>query len=169
MSDQIKKGIAIVPGSFDPITLGHVDIVKRALEKYESVVLAIMINPKKNYMFTMNQRERIAKAALSEFSNVRVVTSDGMLWKLAEELGADAIVKGYRNNVDYEYEMKMAEFNSRHNPKARTVLLKADQSLTTLSSTLLREKIAKSESIDAYLPKPAADKIIDILKKRETK
>ena len=128
-----------------------------------------MINDQKRYLFTLQEREEIARLALSGIENITVISSDGMLWKLAEELGADAIVKGYRNNVDYEYEMKMAEFNSRHNPKARTVLLKADQSLTTLSSTLLREKIAKSESIDAYLPKPAADKIIDILKKRETK
>ena len=163
------KKIAIVPGSFDPITNGHIDILRRAAAEYETVYLAVMINDQKRYLFTLQEREEIARLALSGIENITVISSDGMLWKLAEELGADAIVKGYRNNVDYEYEMKMAEFNSRHNPKARTVLLKADQSLTTLSSTLLREKIAKSESIDAYLPKPAADKIIDILKKRETK
>jgi len=163
------KTVAIVPGSFDPITYGHIDIAKRAAKDYDIVYLAVMINDQKRYLFTLQEREEIARLALSGIENITVISSDGMLWKLAEELGADAIVKGYRNNVDYEYEMKMAEFNSSHNPKARTVLLKADQSLTTLSSTLLREKIAKSESIDAYLPKPAADKIIDILKKRETK
>ncbi|MBR4013487.1 MAG: pantetheine-phosphate adenylyltransferase [Clostridia bacterium] len=164
-----EKTVAIVPGSFDPITYGHIDIAKRAAKDYDIVYLAVMINDQKRYLFTLQEREEIARLALSGIENITVISSDGMLWKLAEELGADAIVKGYRNNVDYEYEMKMAEFNSRHNPKARTVLLKADQSLTTLSSTLLREKIAKSESIDAYLPKPAAYKIIDILKKRETK
>ena len=163
------KTVAIVPGRFDPITYGHIDIAKRAAKDYDIVYLAVMINDQKRYLFTLQEREEIARLALSGIENITVISSDGMLWKLAEELGADAIVKGYRNNVDYEYEMKMAEFNSSHNPKARTILLKADQSLTTLSSTLLREKIAKSESIDAYLPKPAADKIIDILKKRETK
>ena len=161
-----EKTVAIVPGSFDPITYGHIDIAKRAAKDYDIVYLAVMINDQKRYLFTLQEREEIARLALSGIENITVISSDGMLWKLAEELGADAIVKGYRNNVDYEYEMKMAEFNSSHNPKARTILLKADQSLTTLSSTLLREKIAKSESIDAYLPKPAADKIIDILKKK---
>ena len=135
-----EKTVAIVPGSFDPITYGHIDIAKRAAKDYDIVYLAVMINDQKRYLFTLQEREEIARLALSGIENITVISSDGMLWKLAEELGADAIVKGYRNNVDYEYEMKMAEFNSRHNPKARTVLLKADQSLTTLSSTLLREK-----------------------------
>lgn len=163
MSEQIKKGIAIVPGSFDPITLGHIDIVKRALEKYETVVLAIMINPKKNYMFTMIQRERIAQAALSEFSNVRVVTSDGMLWKLAFELNACAIVKGYRDEKDLVYEKEMAEFNFEHNPNAPTVLLKASDSFEHISSTVVRERIKNGEDLIKFLPAKAIDEVNKII------
>ena len=73
MNAPIKERIALIPGSFDPITYGHIDIVKRALDEYDTVIVAIMINPNKKYMFTMQQRERIAKAALSEFTNVKVI------------------------------------------------------------------------------------------------
>lgn len=165
MSEKIKKGIAIVPGSFDPITIGHVDIVKRALEEYETVFLAIMINPKKNYMFTMQQRERIAKAALSEFPRARVITSDGMLWKLALDLNACAIVKGYRDEKDLAYEKEMAEFNLAHNPNAPTILLKASDSFEDISSTVVRERLRNGEDLKRFLPDKAIDEINKIIAK----
>ena len=105
------KRIAIVPGSFDPITYGHVDVIRRASELYDEVVVAVMINHAKAYLFTMEQRERLARIATASMERVRVLSSDGMLWKLAKDLGACAIVKGYRNEVDLAYEKKMAEFN----------------------------------------------------------
>lgn len=154
-----NKKIAVVPGSFDPITNGHIDIVKRALEKYDIVYLAVMINPSKKYMFTLEQREKIAAAALKDLKNVRVISSDGMLWELALSLNACAIVKGYRNETDLKYEMEMAEFNNSHNPNAPTVLLKSDEELTNLSSTKIREMILKGQSLDKYLPSSAIDEI----------
>ena len=163
MSEKLIKGIAVVPGSFDPITLGHVDIVKRALEKYETVVLAIMINPKKNYMFTMEQRERIAKAALSKFPRARVITSEGMLWKLALDLGACAIVKGYRDEKDLAYEEEMAQFNFEHNPNAPTVLLRSADDLELVSSTVVRERIRNGEDLKKLLPQSAIDEINKII------
>ena len=160
------KTVAIVPGSFDPITYGHIDIARRAAELYETVYLAVMINAQKTYMFNIEERKSIAQAAVSDIPNVTVISSEGMLWKLAEELSADAIVKGYRNAVDYEYETKMAEFNEAHNPMAKTVLLKADRTLEALSSTTVRAKIEKNESISDYLPAPAASLISQILSTR---
>ena len=159
------NGLAIVPGSFDPITNGHIDLVKRALEKYDEVVLAIMINPTKKYMFTMEQRKDIAEAALSSLERVRVVTSDGMLWQLAEELNAVAIVKGYRNDVDLAYEKEMANFNLAHNPNAPTLLLKADDNLFDLSSTRVRERILSGQSLDGLLPREAISQINRIVPK----
>ncbi len=157
------KTVAIVPGSFDPITNGHIDIAKRAAEKYDIVYLAVMVNPKKQYMFTIEQRENIAKKAVSEIKNVSVISSEGMLWKLAQDLHADAIVKGYRNAIDYEYEMNMARFNHEHYPLAETVLLKANDKLVQMSSTLLREKINNNESFEDCLPPAAADEVKRIL------
>ena len=98
-----NKRIAIVPGSFDPITYGHIDIVQRAAEEYDHVYLAVMINREKSYMFTIEQRKRIALAAVAKLPNVEVISSEGMLWELAKELQACTIVKGYRNEVDLNY------------------------------------------------------------------
>lgn len=159
------KTIAVVPGSFDPITYGHIDIVKRAAELYGKVYVAVMVNEQKKYLFTIEEREHIARLATEDIPSVEVVSSTGMLWRLTEELCADAIVKGYRNDVDYEYEQKMAVFNTEHNPNAKTVLLKASDGLELLSSTAVREKISRSESIDGLLPPKAADAVKDILSK----
>ncbi len=161
------KSIAVVPGSFDPITNGHIDIVKRAADAYDIVYLAVMINDQKKYMFDMEQRKAIAQACLEDIPNVSVVSSDGMLWQLAKELCADAIVKGYRNDIDYEYEQKMAQFNYEHNPSAPTVLLKADEKLEELSSTAIRERLNNGSSIDGFLPDVAVKMIYQYLGKKE--
>ena len=163
MNAPIKKRIALIPGSFDPITYGHIDIVKRALDEYDAVIVAIMINPNKKYMFTMQQRERIAKAALAEFPDVKVISSEGMLWKLALDLNACAIVKGYRNEKDLEYENEMARFNTEHNPNAHTVLFKSSEELENISSTKAREKILNGESLKKLLPDAAIEEINKII------
>ena len=159
-----NKTVAVVPGSFDPITYGHIDIVRRAALEYDKVYLAVMINDQKQYMLTLEQREAIARAALSELENVEVISSGGMLWQLTLDLCADAIVKGFRNNTDYEYEMKMAEFNKEHNPLAKTVLLPADASLTDVSSTEVRRRISAGSPIDDMLPPSAAQMLSEILR-----
>ena len=160
-----SKRIAIVPGSFDPITYGHIDIVKRAAAEYDTVYLAVMINDSKKYMFDMTQREAIAGACLDDIANVKVISSSGMLWELARDLGAVAIVKGYRNSVDYEYEQKMAEYNREHYPNADTVLLKADSSLENLSSTVVRQRILNGDTLEGYLPQAALALIEEYLQK----
>lgn len=161
------KTVAIVPGSFDPITYGHIDIVKRAADLYDTVYLAVMINDQKKYMFDIEERELIARVALENIDNVTVISSKGMLWKLAEELQADAIVKGYRNQTDYDYEIKMAEFNAEHNPNAKTVLLEAKENLEFVSSTLVRQAISENNTLDRFLPNKAAVKIKEILLAKE--
>ena len=147
--------IAIVPGSFDPITYGHMDLVQRAAMEYDKVYLAVMINREKQYLFSLEQRKQIAEAAVGHLANVEVISSEGMLWKLAEDLNACAIVKGFRNQTDLLYEEKMAEYNLAHNPNAKTILLEARNDLLSISSTLVREKIAQGESLTDYLPAKA--------------
>ena len=150
MNDK-GQTVAIVPGSFDPITLGHIDIAKRAQGLYDKVYLAVMINKDKKYMFSSEQRLSLAKVALED-TGIEVIYSEGMLWELCRDLSADAIVKGYRNEIDLEYEQAMAKFNEEHYPKAKTILLKANESLVSLSSTVVRNKIIEGEDIGDIVP-----------------
>ena len=106
-------------------------------------------------MFTLEERREIAKAALSKIENVEVISSDGMLWQLAKDLGAVAIVKGYRNEKDLAYEEEMARYNLAHNPNAPTQLLQSSEKLVSLSSTAVRERILSGLSLTGYLPEKA--------------
>ena len=162
----MKKDIAIVPGSFDPITNGHLFLIKEAAKEYKTVYVAVMINADKKYMFDIEERKSIAEAATKNISNVKVIMSEGWLWELAIELKADAIVKGYRNEKDFEYEQVMAKFNEEHAPNAKTILLKTDPNLKDLSSTLIREKISQGESLDEFLPHNAIKEIQKILNQK---
>ena len=128
-----KEKIAIVPGSFDPITFGHIYVIKEALKKFDTVYVAVMINKEKNYMFSLDERKRIVEAALSTDS-VKVISSEGWLWELAVELNATGIVKGYRNDSDLAYELEMASFNEKHAPNAKTFLIKTDSVFEKISS-----------------------------------
>ena len=161
-----QQRIAVVPGSFDPMTNGHISIVKKALELYDHVYVAVMINDKKKYMFSLEDREEIARACLDGMDNVSVISSRDWLWHLCAELGACAIVKGYRNEEDLKYENEMAQFNKEHYPKADTILIKADETMTTLSSTLIRKKILSGEALFEYLPAKAIE-IINTIKPKE--
>ena len=153
-----KYKLGIVPGSFDPITVGHVDVILRAKELCESVVVAVMINSEKKYMFTLEERKIIAEAALRGIDGVEVISSGGMLYELANKLSADAIVKGVRNERDREYELSMAEYNSAR-CSATTVLLDADPALTDVSSTAVRALIEEGSPLDTLLPETAINEI----------
>lgn len=159
--------IGIVPGSFDPITNGHVDIARRASELCDRVYLAVMINDKKRYMFSMAERKKIAEAALIELENVEVICSDGMLWQLAKELGAEVIIKGVRNEADREYELEMAKYNTEHAPNTATLLLDCREELSSLSSTLVRDLLENGKSIDEFLPEEACLEVKRILSERK--
>ena len=164
MSDA--KRIAIVPGSFDPITNGHLYLIEKAAAEYDRVFVAVMINPEKKYMFTIEQRKSIAEACVDGMENVEVISSEGWLWELAKSLGACAIVKGYRNEIDLEYERKMAEFNEEKYPQAKTVLIKAEDDLSQLSSTVVRNLILSENSFDKLVPQKAIYEIQRIIKQK---
>ena len=146
--------IALIPGSFDPITLGHVNIIERAAKMFDKVVVAVMINDSakyheelssKQYMFTMEERLEIARLSVSHIENVEVIARTGMLIDLFDEIEATAIVKGVRSSADLEYEMIHAKWNKAHNDRAETLFLPADESLTAVSSTLIREYIKNGD------------------------
>lgn len=158
-----KYKVGIVPGSFDPITVGHLDIIKRASELCGKVYVAVMINDQKKYMFSLDERKEIAAAAVADVKNAEVISSSGMLWMLARELCADAIIKGVRNETDRAYELEMEKYNSAHNPDAKTVLLDASDGLSDVSSTRIRKLIEGKRSLDGYVPEGSVDVINKII------
>ena len=162
MSSQKKYRTGIVPGSFDPITRGHLDIIKRASQLCDKVYVAVMINDAKKYMFSIEERTRIVAAACKGIENAEVISSTGMLYELADRLSANAIIKGVRNEIDRAYELEMAKFNEEHCPAAKTVLLDADKTLDTISSTLVREKILSGDDIFDIVPDEACEEIKNI-------
>ena len=147
--------IAIVPGSFDPMTIGHINIIERAAQLFDKVYVAVMINNTKEYMFTREQRTDIARLSVAHLSNVEVIFDDGMLWELALRLDANAIVKGIRDYKDYQYEFEMAQFNFKRNPKAQTVFLPCDEGAREISSTVVRDRIAHGKDISDIISKNA--------------
>jgi pantetheine-phosphate adenylyltransferase len=164
--------IALIPGSFDPITLGHVNIIERAAKMFDKVVVAVMINDSakydktlssKQYMFTMEERLEIARLSVSHIENVEVIARSGMIIDLFDELSATAIVKGIRNAADLEYEMIHAKWNKAHNDSAETLFLPADESLTSVSSTRVRELIGSGDH--EALRGIMSDKALEYLKK----
>lgn len=153
--------IVLVPGSFDPMTLGHVNVVERAAAIFDQVVVAIMINDQKQYRFSLAQRETLAACSCAHLPNVRVITDDGMLIDLVDKIGADAIIKGVRTVEDFQYEQKMAYWNREHNEKAETLYLPCDPRFSDLSSTRVRQCLETSSPLDGLLTRPAIEKLVE--------
>ena len=151
--------IAIVPGSFDPMTLGHRDIVERAAKLFDRVIVAIMINPEKKGRFTFAERKKIAELTLADIPQANVITADGYLADLAAALKAVAIVKGVRNTDDFVYEQDMAAFNHDRNPVTETLYLPAYSGLADVSSTYARDLIDKGFPLDGILANEAIEYI----------
>ena len=154
----------VVPGSFDPFTLGHLDVVKRASKLFDKVYVAIMVNSAKNGTFDFATRKKIAVVSCEELKNVEVITADGLLCDLVKALGACAIVKGIRNSADAEYELNLAGMNRFIDSSVETVFLPSKQEYAFVSSSFVREMM-KFERPIIGLVHPDAIKIIDSAKK----
>lgn len=156
--------LAILPGSYDPMTLGHLDLVERALLEYDEAVVAVMVNPQKHTLFDMDTRVAIAKKTVEHLPRVRVIADTGMLIDLFDRLRADAVCKGYRNQKDYDYEMEMARWNEAHNPRFRTVLYPAADSLRSISSTEVRTRLQTGEGLTGLVHPKAVPMILEQMK-----
>lgn len=146
-----NKKTALICGSFDPITLGHLDIVKRTSLLFDTVYLTAFINPEKKYCFTQEQRLAFMKNACADIPNVICGFDTGMVCDYVRNNNIDCIVKGIRNEKDLIYEAKMADFNREHSGRD-TLLLVSSSELSECSSTLVRETLEKGGSPDSLLP-----------------
>ena len=141
----------ILPGSYDPVTLGHLALIKKASEEYDEVYAVIFVNPEKEYTFSLDDRVRMLFLATDDLPNVMVSYSNGFVIDYMREHGIDKIIKGYRNDTDLEYERRQAEYNLRYGGY-ETILLPAESGFEGISSTEARRRIENGENLDDVLP-----------------
>jgi pantetheine-phosphate adenylyltransferase len=147
---------AVYPGSFDPITLGHVDIIKRICSKFSEVHLAISESLDKSYMFTPQEREAMIKASLPNIDNLYFHINSGLTIDFAKSIGANIIVRGLRVVSDFEYEMVMANMNKKLNSEIETLIVFANPEFNFVSSRLVKE-VAKHKGNLLGLVPPAVE------------
>jgi len=156
---------AIYPGSFDPVTNGHLDIIERACKLFDDVVVAILLNPGKQPMFSIEERVAMLGDVLnSTFPRAKIDTFDGLLVDYAVEKKAQAIVRGIRAISDYEYELQMALMNRRLRPDVETVFLMSAEENSYLSSRLVKEIFSLGGSIKGLVP----DVVIERMKQKSS-
>ena len=151
--------IAIYPGSFDPVTLGHLNIIKRASQCFEKVIVCVMINSKKTGMFTPEERVEMLRQTTARFPNVEVDFSDELLAAYAKRRDAHVLVKGLRAVSDYEYEVQMAVINRKLNPDLETMFLASSEKYTYLSSTIVKEMARYGCNLADFLPREIIDEV----------
>jgi pantetheine-phosphate adenylyltransferase len=144
--------VAIYPGSFDPLTNGHVDIIERGARLFDRIVVAMLVNMNKSPLFTLHERVDIAREVFASYANVEVDTFDGLLVDYAERKKAGVIVRGLRAISDFEYEMQMALMNRRLRPEVETVFMMPAEPYTYVSSRLVKEIVALGGSVKGLVP-----------------
>ncbi|MFL0352312.1 pantetheine-phosphate adenylyltransferase [Xanthomarina sp. GH4-25] len=142
---------ALFPGSFDPLTLGHYDIIKRGVQLFDEVVIAIGINADKNYMFTLEERKKFIEEAFKEEPKVKVVTYKGMTIDFCKEIDAEFILRGLRNPADFEFEKAIAHTN-RMLSKIETIFLLTAASTSYISSSIVRDVIRNKGDYSVLVP-----------------
>lgn len=145
--------IAICPGSFDPITLGHLNIIRRTSRIFDKVVVCIMVNATKTSpMFSLDERADMVRRAVAKYPNVEVETSNGLLAEYAKQFEGAVVVKGLRAASDFEYEFQMDLINKNINPKLETMFLTASGKYTFLSSSVVREMAKYGADLTGLVP-----------------
>ena len=153
---------AVYPGTFDPITNGHIDIIERAAQMFDVVVVALAVNSAKKTLFTEQERFALAEQSLAGFPNVRVMRCSGLIVEFARQQGAIAIVRGLRAVSDFEYELQMALMNRKMTPEINTIFLMPHERYTYLNSSIIRE-LARygSPTVREFVPAVVADALVE--------
>ena len=144
--------LAIYPGSFDPVTHGHLDVLQRAAKLFDEVVIAVALNVQKSSLFTTEERIAMLQEAARPLPNVRVASFSGLLMEYARELGATVVVRGLRAVSDFEFEFQMALMNRKLEPGVETIFLMPKEELTYLSSRIVKEIARLGGNVGAFVP-----------------
>ncbi len=155
---------AIYPGSFDPVTYGHIDIIKRASKLFDRLIIGVLINKAKTPLFSADERVNMIKAVTADIPNVEVLCYDGLMVDFAKQCGVTAVVRGLRAVTDFEYELQMAQMNSALYDDIETVFLTTSTEYAYLSSSNVREVAAFGGDISRFVPPYVADMTMDKFK-----
>ena len=155
--------IGVYPGTFDPITLGHMDIIARGAKLVDSLIIGVATNPSKSPLFTLEERVAHVRRETAAIANVEVVAFDALLMHFAEAQGASMIIRGLRAVADFEYEFQMAGMNQQLNQDIETVFLMADVALQPIASRLVKEIASYGGAIEKFVPPMIAVEVQDRL------
>ncbi|MDI6715931.1 MAG: pantetheine-phosphate adenylyltransferase [Actinomycetota bacterium] len=155
--------IAVVPGSFDPITSGHLDIIKRATKLYNKVIIGVVVNPYKTPLFSLEQRVNMVKDAVRDYKEIEVFSFDGLLVEFVKMHGARVIIRGLRAITDFEHEFQMAQLNRKLKPDIETVFMMASPEYAYLSSSAVKEIARYKGDISGLVPPNVEKTLRDIL------
>jgi pantetheine-phosphate adenylyltransferase len=158
--DSMKK-IAVYPGSFDPITNGHIDIIKRGLRMFDELIILIAYNPNKKTLFSVNERLEMIQEVIKDCNNIRVDSFDGLLVDFVKKIGANVILRGLRALSDFEYEFQLALINRRLNRDIETVFLMTGYKWFYTSSTIINEAASLGGSVKGLVPDIVNQKLLE--------
>ena len=160
----MNKGIAIYPGSFDPPTNGHLDLIQRGSSIFEELVVAILRNSEKSPMFSLAERLEMLRELTADLPNVRIDTFGGLMVEYAKSIDAMCVLRGIRAVSDYEYELQMALMNRRLQPQVETVFLLAGEQFSFISSKMVKEIISLGGDIKGLVPPTVEKRLHERLK-----
>ncbi len=158
--------VAVCPGTFDPITNGHLDVIRRASRFFERFIVAVAANPAKRPLFSLEERVYLLKKATEGLENVEVAWFDNLLVDFARKVGATAIVKGLRALSDFEYEFQMAQINQALSESIETFFVMANPQYTFISSSAVREVASYGGCVKGLVPENIEDELIKMFKKK---
>ena len=163
----MKRKIAIVPGSFDPITYGHIDIIKRSAQLFDEVIVAILVNPDKKYLFTLEEREEMINETIKDFNNVKVDSFSGLLVNYAKKVNSTVIVRGLRAVSDFEYEMQLTFMNKALDDNIETFYMMANKQYSFISSSIVKGVSGFGADLSKFVPKHVEERLEKKVKERE--
>lgn len=155
----MKKITALYPGTFDPITNGHIDIIKRASKLFDKVIVTIAINSNKKQLFSKQERKDMIEKCVKNFKNVSVDTFDGLLVDYAKKKNASALIRGLRAVSDFEYEFQMSLINNKLDSEVTTIFMMPNEKYTYLNSSIVRELSSFKGDVSDFVPKYVQKKL----------
>ena len=164
LRSRMKK-IAIYPGSFDPITNGHIDLIKRASKLFDEVIIAITQNANKSSFLSIEQRVSAAESSISSLGNTKVLSFNSLLVDFASEHNAQIIIRGLRAVSDFEYEFQLSGMNKRLNPEIETLFMTPSEEFANISSSLVREILSLGGDISLFVPNQVKEILLDTVQK----